>query len=282
MGERSWLRTADGREIAVTRFASVGAPWGGAVIAGAMGARQDFYAPLARYLAGAGLESFTFDYRGSGFSRGASLRGFDATLDDWITRDYAAVLGLALAAVPGAPLFAVGHSLGGQVLALVPRATEVRAMLSVTAGSGWYRLNDRIPLQVRFFWFVAIPALTPLFGFFPGRRLGMVGDLPAGVARQWRRWCTHAEYLLAEGEEARRAVASLAIPIRCYSFEDDDIVTRKAVDEMQGYYRSASVERHHVAPAQLGLERIGHFGYFNERNRGRLWEESLAWLRAQT
>jgi len=55
-----------------------------------------------------------------------------------------------------------------------------------------------MPLQVRLFWFVFVPILTPLLGYFPGKRLRMVGDLPAGVAWQWRRWCTHRDYLLCE------------------------------------------------------------------------------------
>ena len=281
MAERSLLRAMDGHEIAVTHFPASGKPWGSVVFAGAMGARQDFYAPLAGHLAEAGLDCFTFDYRGTGFSLRGSMRDVDATIDDWAAKDYDAVLGLARKQAPDAPLFVVGHSLGGQVLAMASNAPQVRAMLSVTAGNGWYGLNDRMPLRVRFFWFIAVPLLTPIFGFFPGRRLGMVGDLPAGVARQWRSWCTHRGYLHSEGEGVRSAMASLALPIRCYSFEDDEIITRKAVDELQTYYRSANVERHHVAPAEVGATRIGHFGYFNKRNRDTLWKDSLEWLRTK-
>lgn len=281
MGERSLLRAADGHEIAVTHFPASGVPWGSVVIAGAMGARQDFYAPLATHLAESGLQCFTFDYRGTGFSLRGSMRGVDATITDWAAKDYDAALGLARTKAPDSPLFVVGHSLGGQVLAMASNAPQVRAMLSVTAGSGWYRFNDRMPLRVRFFWFVAIPLLTPLFGFFPGRKLGMVGDLPAGVARQWRSWCTHPGYLLAEGEGVRAAMASLALPIRCYSFEDDDIISRKAVDELQTYYCSAAVDRLHVAPVEVGAMRLGHFGFFSNRSRDTLWKDSLEWLRSK-
>ena len=41
-------------EIAARRFPAQGEPWANLLIAGAMGVRQDFYEPLARYLAAQG------------------------------------------------------------------------------------------------------------------------------------------------------------------------------------------------------------------------------------
>jgi predicted alpha/beta hydrolase len=132
---------------------------------------------------------------------------------------------------------------------------------------------------VRFFWFVAIPLLTPLFGYFPGRRLRMVGDLPAGVARQWRRWGTHPEYLLCEGEGMRRRFESIVAPVLGYSFEDDAMITKPAVDKLHGFYRNAQVERRHLAPSDAGRARIGHVGYFAEESCDNLWRDTVAWLR---
>src|SRR6185295_3867468 len=189
-----------------------GTPRATLLIAGAMGVRSDFYAPLARYLAENGVHAFTFDYPFEG-----DLFGWTRYLDERLVE--------ARDAAPGLPLLYLGHSLGGQLLGVLPHATEVKAALTVTAGSGYYRFNDRMPLRVRLFWFGMIPLLTPLFGYFPGKRLRMVGDLPKGVAWQWRKWCLHPEYLLAEGDEWRSAFDRIRIPIRGYSFEDDHIVT---------------------------------------------------------
>jgi hypothetical protein len=49
-----------------------------------MGVTQSFYAPLARWLAGQGYLAITFDYRGIGESAPPTLRGFGATLTDWL------------------------------------------------------------------------------------------------------------------------------------------------------------------------------------------------------
>ena len=281
MESRGKARANDGYELAVTRFPAQGDAWGTMLIIGAMGVRQDFYAPLARFFAANGIHVLAFDYRGMGWSRAGGLRGFEATLTDWATQDMDAMLAEARKPAPHLPLLVLGHSLGGQFIALAPRSREVAALLTVTAGSGWFRHNHRIPVRVRLFWFVMIPLLTPIFGYFPGKALRMVGELPRGVAWRWRRWCLHPEYLMHEGESARAALAGLAIPIRGYSFEDDDIVTRPAIDQLHGFYSAARLERAHVRPADIGERRIGHFGFFHERSRATFWPEALAWLSAK-
>ena len=248
-------------------FPAAGEPWATLLIAGAMGVPRRFYSPFATYLAANGIHVVTSDYPPEG-----DLTAWVAALD--------AKLAETKAVAPSLPLLYLGHSLGGQVLGVLPGAGDVRAALTVTAGSGYYKLNDRMPLQVRLFWFVMVPLLTPLFGYFPGKRLRMVGDLPRGVAWQWRRWCLHPEYLMAEGDHYRTAFDRLRIPLRGYSFEDDSIVTKRAIDHMHAFYRAASVERRHVAPADVGANRVGHFGFFAESSRETLWRESLEWLRA--
>ena len=276
------LPAADGHPLVATRFPAGGTPWATMVFGGAMGVRQDFYYPLAQFLAGNGVHVVTFDYRGMGYSRQGSIRGLDADVSTWAEQDLDAMLGHARAADPSLPLLFMGHSLGGQLLGVLPRNAEVSAALSVTAGSGWYKHNDRMPAQVRIFWFVAIPALTPLFGYFPGKTLRMVGDLPRGVAWQWRRWCLHPEYLMAEGDRYRSAFTRVKAPIRAYSFEDDPIITRDAIDKMHSFYGAARVERHHVAPGDVGARRIGHFGFFGKSSETTLWKDSLKWLKDKT
>ncbi|MGE0355533.1 MAG: alpha/beta fold hydrolase [Burkholderiales bacterium] len=278
---RDMAQAADGQELAVTRFPAEGRAWGTVLVAGAMGVRQGFYEPLARFLAQGGLHVLTFDFRGMGASRKGPLRGFEASVTDWAESDLDAMLRLARAMDPALPAFAVGHSLGGQLFGAVPEGARLEAFVTVTAGSGWYRHNERMFWRVRFFWFVAIPLLTPLFGYFPGRRLGMVGDLPAGVAWQWRRWCLHRDYLLREGEAVRRRFDAVAAPVLAYSFADDAMLTKRAIDRLHGFYRNARVERRHVAPLEAGRSRIGHVGYFLPESRDNLWRDTLEWLRAK-
>jgi len=275
---RDTARAADGCELAITRYPARGRAWATLLFAPAMAVPQDFYGAFARFLAAEGVHVVSFDYRAMGASRTGSLRSLQATVTDWAEKDLEAMLAEARRTAPGLPLAFMGHSLGGQILGLAPSNSQVRASIHVTAGSGYYRFNDRMPLRVRILWFAAMPLATSLVGYFPGRRLRMVGDLPKGVATQWRRWCLHPDYLLSEGEAARAAFDRVRCPILSWSFEDDVMITRRAVESLDGFYRNARIEHRHVAPAQAGAKRIGHFGFFSEERAGALWRESLAWL----
>ncbi len=152
-GQRGTAKAADGYELAVTRFEARAPAFATLVLAGAMGVRQDFYAPLAQFLAENGVHVLTFDYRGMGWSRPATLRGFDADVSTWVERDLGAMLREAKGRAPDLPLCLLGHSLGGQILGVAPGNGDVRGAVTVTAGSGYYRFNDRIPVQVRLLWF---------------------------------------------------------------------------------------------------------------------------------
>jgi len=277
---RDTAKASDGHELSVTRYPAEGEAWGTLLVATAMGVRQDFYEPFARHCATRGLHVLTFDWRGMGASAPERLRGFETDLVTWAERDLGAMLREARALAPCLPAFALGHSLGGQLFGAAAESAGLAGIVTVTAGVGWYRHNDRMPFRVRLFWFVFLPLFTALLGYFPGKRLRMVGDLPAGVAWQWRRWSTRPEYVLSEGPAMRARYDALRVPMLGWSFEDDAIITKPAVDALHGFYRGASVERRHVAPRERGGERIGHFGFFQRGIGEGLWTETIAWLRA--
>lgn len=254
-----------------THFPPQGKPWGTVLVANAMAVRQGFYAAYARFLAANGLHVTTFDY---------SIPHTDITVDHWIG-DIAAMLVEARNPAPHLPLLYVGHSLGGQLIGMTPGNEAVRASLHITAGSGYYKFNDRMPIRVRLLWFLYMPILTPLFGYFPGKTVRAVGDLPRGVTWQWRRWCLQHDYLLTEREAWRAAYAKFNAPILSISFEDDDLNTRNGIDYLHSSYTGSDVVRRHIQPREVGRQRIGHFGFFNEKCREPLWLETLEWLRGQ-
>ena len=268
------IRTADGTQIALRVYEPDSPDHGNVVIGGAMGVRQDYYAPFAQWLASQGWRVTTFDYRGSGASMpaGGSLRGFKADLFDW-TRDYEAAIDHAHAALPDQPLYLLGHSLGAQLPGLLDNQHKVSGMLSVAGGSGYWRENPpQLKRMVWYFWWVLVPVATRLFGYFPGRKLRKVGDLPTGVIMQWRKWCLNPQYSVgAEGEAVRQRYANARFPVLALSITDDELMTLRGTHSLINLYANAPCEVQRLSPADVGVRRLGHFGPFRSEHEDKLW-----------
>ncbi len=270
------ITATGGAQIALRVYEPAATPQGSVVVGGAMGVRQDFYAPFAQWLAGQGWRVTTFDYRGSGDSLPdtphGTLRGYRADLFDW-TRDYEAAIAHAHAALPDAPLYLLGHSLGAQLPGLLNNQYLVSGLLSVAAGSGYWRENaPQLKRIVPYFWFVLVPLATRLCGYFPGKKLKKVGDLPAGVILQWRKWCLNPRYSVgAEGETARQGYANARFPVLALSVTDDELMTLQGTRSLMSLYENAPTEVQRIAPADLSVRRIGHFGPFRSEHQKLLW-----------
>ncbi len=258
---------------------------GAVLIGGAMGVRQDYYAGFAEWLATQGFAVMTFDYRGMGESRTAahaqSLRGLDADLFTW-ARDYDTAIEALGDHAPDAPLYLIGHSLGAQLPGLLRHRDRIAGLLSIAAGSGYWRDNaPQLRRKVPYFWHVLVPIATTLFGYFPGRRIGKVGDLPRGVILQWRRWCMDPRYVIGvEGDAVRAQYAQLRCPVVALSITDDELMTERGTRSLVDWYANAPRRVERIAPADVNAGRIGHFGFFRDQFRASLWARSVALLDA--
>ena len=256
---------------------------GAVVIGGAMGVRQDYYAPFAQWLTTQGFSVMTFDYRGMGESRAPaqarSLRGFDADLFAW-ARDYDTAIDALRARAPNAPLYLIGHSLGAQLPGLLRNRAHIEGLLSIAAGSGYWRDNaPQLKRMVLYFWYVLVPVATALCGYFPGRRIGKVGDLPRGVVLQWRRWCLNPRYAVgAEGALVREQFGQVRFPVVALSITDDELMTERGTRVLIDCYANAPRRIERVAPADVSAKRIGHFGFFRDQFQSSLWARSVALL----
>lgn len=257
----------------------------GLVIAPAMGVEQRYYAEFAQWMAAQGWLVLCFDYRGMGASRPEawkrSLKGLEADIHTWATQDAAAALDeLDRRLGPDRAIHWLGHSLGGQILGLMPNRDRVARAVTVGAGSGYWRENAAaLRRYVWWLWYVLVPVTLPLFGYFPGRSLRKVGDLPRGVMAQWRRWCLDRDYMMGEGGDAlRQQYASLKTPMLSMSFSDDEFMSRRGIESLHAFYAGAKPEMRHIAPAEIGERRIGHFGFFRARFQASLWPQVSAFL----
>ena len=262
-----------GTSLVLRVFEPSATPIASIIIPSAMGVAQNYYARFAEWLAGQGYLAITFDYRGIGLSAPRSLRGYRIDILDWARHDCAAVIELAKSRLPDAPLYWIGHNLGGQLLGLIPNRHRIDRVITVATGSGYWRdMSWRTRRMVWWLWFVVVPLSLRVLGYFPGKRLRKVGNLPAGVMAQWRRWCLSPEYVVsAEGEDVRAAYASVRAPMLSLSFTDDEMMSDRSVRVLHALYASAPVEYRRISPGDIGVRHIGHFGFFRPQFEQTLW-----------
>lgn len=277
------FNATDGHELAGYRFDPQGAVRAVVVIAPAMAIPQSFYAAFARWLAGQGYAVRTFDYRGTGESLRGPRRGAPGNLDDWRAKDYDAVLQQSQRENPNLSLFAIGHSFGGQCAPLLPSRELLSGLVNIAVGSGAMRHNTpAIRKTAPLLWYFLVPVLCPLLGYFPGGALGIIGDVPTGAMRQWRRWCLSPDYLLGAEPQARPAYATARFPVLALTFADDELLLEAGSLMVHAAYRDNEVDYRLVRPGDHDLPRIGHSGFFRPSAEAALWPLVAEWLETRS
>lgn len=262
------------------------------VIAAATSVLCRYYTRFADYLHANGCDVVTFDYRGIGESRPASLRGMKGDWVDWGENDLEAVLQHVRQVCPGQPVDVVAHSIGGFALGTAPSACHVRRIFTVGAQCAYWRdygPDQRMRMVLK--WHVIMPALTRMFGYFPAWRLGWMEDTPAAVARDWSRMTARFEDTVRsglfiggerEGEVIRQRFAKVRAPILAVGLDDDPHGTQAALDRLLDYFTASCRLHLRIDPVEIGQEKIGHFAFFHDRFKETLWPTALDWLRTGT
>lgn len=271
------LTTPNGHQIVAYDYQPDSLSQATIVLAPAMGVPQSFYERCAVWLTTAGYRVVTFDYFGLGESAPATLRGLNTTILDWATQDCATVLHHVSQQDSEQEIIWLAHSVGGQLFGAIPNNHLVSRMITVATGSGYWLENaPALKRKAWLLWFFAVPVSLPLFGYFPGKRLRMVGDLPKAVMQQWRRWCLHKDYLIGvEGPELREKFAAVTTPITSFSVTDDELLSARNIESLHSFYRQAPLRMIRIAPADISVKQIGHFGFFRSRFEPTLWRDYL-------
>lgn len=261
---------------------AAGKPAGTIIVNPATGVAAKYYHRYARFLAEQGYAVITYDYRGIGASRPDRLRGHRVEWRHWGELDFDAVVHWARARDGHGFLGVVGHSIGGFLPGFAASATRVDRMLTVGgqyAFWGNYRPSHRLGLLWR--WHVVMPALTLGLGYFPGKRLGWLEDLPAGVALEWsfRRRRMEMNYPRAERAAIVHRFAAVRAPILAIGLADDEYGTRAAIGAGLAYYTGSPRQQVDLLPTDLGFDAVGHFSMFHDRHRDGFWRDTVRWLR---
>ena len=271
------LRAADGYNLAAMRYPASGTERARLVVAGATGVPQRFYRRLAEYASKRGVSVLTLDYRGIGQSKPASLKGFQADQMDWVA-DLAA--GVEAMAEDGVPLYMVGHSFGGQAYGLLPNHDRVAGLYTFATGAGWHGwMTPAERLKAIVMWRTVAPALAWWKGYLAWSVIGMGEDLPLKVYQQWRRWCHHPHYFFDDPQMAPvvERYRDVRTPIVAVNATDDAWAPPRSRDAFMAGYVQAPWKGIDVDPKALGMNGIGHMGYFRPGAEP-LWQAVLDWF----
>lgn len=282
------LRALDGYELGGSLFTprSAPSPRRVAVLHCGVGIPAVRYRRFARYLAGTGVPVLTYDYRGIGHSRPASLRGFRASIEDWAEYDLAGAIAWLRERFPRAEMTGIAHSFATLLVGGARNSAEQARLVLVGAHTGYcgdYLKRYRVPMTA--VWHGVMPALTMLLGYFPARRLGLGEDLPAKVALQWagRRSPELRPAGTGPGYERLQNLldrcAALQRPALLVSISDDAFATAAGTRRLLSYYpRLFPLQFIEFTPADAGVDHIGHFGFFGRNAGTALWPRLLAKL----
>jgi predicted alpha/beta hydrolase len=275
MIEKKQIRTKDDRQITITCYSPEEANERIVIIGPAARLTQDEYLSFSLFLQSGGFTVITFDYRGVGASAPDELKGFIAGLQQWAVQDADAVIRYAKNKYPSRELIYIGHGIGGELIGLAPASQYIHRLILISSSLSCgklFPLGGRIRIGVvqRFSKLVSL-----LFGYFPGKRLGMQGNLPKGVVNEWSSWCRNPNGLFDIFPESN--YRKLQVPLLAISFSNEWLTPEKGVKELLNYFSGSSVTWHHIHPLQLGLKDRSYC-FFEPALKDTLWKTLLSWL----
>lgn len=276
------LPTADGQTIMATVYPTPN-PKGTVILASALGVPQSYYARYAKYLMENGYQSISFDYRGT------ALSCYQGNLDqlqliDWGKQDLHRVIQEArtLAADHSHTadnILLVGHSIGGQLTGMSDETQHIqRAIFVASSAPYWKRWQGMEKLSM----FFSINIMIPLACFgrkiFPAKAVGFSSiNMPASVATKWVKWMNTPDYLFdKEHGYDISGYKNLSMPILSLGFDDDHFAPKVNIDWLLKFFPNCQIDNTQIAAKQHGG--IGHMGFFHDRHKNTLWQDSLNWL----
>jgi predicted alpha/beta hydrolase len=156
----------------------------------------------------------------------------------------------------------------------------VARQLNVATLSGyWGRMAAPEKWRVRLLMGTLGPLVVRAKGYFPGELMGGE-DMPGPAYLEWTGWCMKPGFLFDdETLRERRNFRDFCAPVRFMQFADDAWGTAAAVGHMAEHF-TASADRSiwPVKPAEAGVKKIGHFGFFRPDLRDTLWKPAADWL----
>lgn len=228
----------------------------------ALGVAARNYLPFARELAARGIAVALHEWRGSGSSDRRAARACNWGYRELLTLDIPASRVAAAAANPQARVWLGGHSLGGQLAAVTAGldARNVAGLALVASGAPYWRLFRRAG-WIRAFY-VGVPWLAAMCGYFPGRVVGFGGREARGVMADWARSGRTGRYAAAGmAVDLEAALVQAPVPLRAVRLAEDWLGPAESLDWLLRKMPAAPHEVRVMGRRDLGGTPADHFSW---------------------
>ena len=232
-----------GGEQPATLYPAVGECRALALVLPALGLRAGYYGELARALSDGGVATVPLDFPGHGQSPVRAGRDHDWGYRELVEHTLAA-REAAVAAVPGVPVLAVGHSIGGQVALLAAGLAPdaFRGVALIASGSPhWRAFPGATGWGIRAAGWVA-PSLSSLVGHFPGETVRFGGREARRLMTEWASLARTGAYTFP-GFDGEAALAAVRAPVLAVRVEGDELAPEAAMEDTLQKLVGAPVER---------------------------------------
>jgi predicted alpha/beta hydrolase len=259
------LRMTDGASADLVLYRPTGKETAALLWVPALGVAARHYEPFALALAAHGIAVAVHEWRGIGSSdRRASRRsnwGYRELLGD----DLPASLRALREAVPSAPLYVGGHSLGGQLATVLASITTLPLAGLALVGSGspyWRNFKPWVGLAL-----VAAPLLADLLGRLPGRRIGFGGNEARGVIGDWSRSGRSGRYAgRGIDVDLEAALRTQRAPVLALRLRDDWFGPEASLAFLLGKMPDAPRHIEVIGPDDLAGAPADHFAWMKVPN----------------
>ncbi len=248
-----------------------GGDQGSIFVAPAMATPARFYARFANYFAERGFKVLLMDY--SGVDSNDHL--LNATLEKWIGEDIKVALDYLYELNP--KLIYVGHSVGGQVLGLLPNSNKIHRSVFASVSTGTWWKHKKLPMVLKSFFFlnIFIPLSLKIFGNANAEIIRMGVNIPYEVAKEWALWCRSSNYL---GDHKKKYPSyhcdELEMRILNVLSSDDPIATSGSNQALKDLYPKAKFKDYIL----YSKKNLGHHGIFKSGQSEESWPKILEWI----
>lgn len=272
--ESFWMTCKDGYQLAAHFYPAQSPKSANPVlICPATGITKSFYHSFASWLSQQGYDVLSFDFRGIGDSLHGTLKQSTASINDWGTLDIPCAIDTLLGKTEAQQVTLLGHSAGGQLLGIVPNFHKVAKVIAVAGSTGHVKgLKGKTKFLAPVMFNVIFPISSAIKGYGATQFIGMGENLPKKVAQQWREFCSHPGYVKnAIGKTIHHDFhTEIICPITSIWASDDEIATKRNVEDLLKLYPNAPTKMLELNPMKLGHKSIGHMLMFKKSHQN-LW-----------